>query len=236
MDQAKNDLKEMYDATAETYDKSYATSTGKYFMLRKIDTAGILGRFNGHILEVGCANGPYSIQLTKMGYKITGLDLSPKSIEFAKQWAAREGLNTNFVNGDAEALPFSDNYFDSVISFSALRYLENPQKAINEIFRVLKPGGTAVIDFPNAFSPWFTLIKPMLYKSHIHDHQYRTWQIVEFMHKAGFENIQTRRILYTPKIIGSSRILAIFKVFDKIGELPLLNNFASIIMCSGVKH
>ena len=145
--------------------------------------------------------------------------------------------NVKFLVGDAERLSmFSDNTFDGVISFSTLRYVPNPQKAINEIFRVIKKGKSAVVDFPNKRSPWFNYLKPLLTgETHIHDNQYSTSECKMFLKNAGFRDVKAKRILYTPKSTPSY-LLGVMKVVDFIGErMPVINEFAAIIMCRGIK-
>lgn len=238
-EEVKDDLKKMYNDKAGVYCEDYSTEAGKYFMKRKIKTALKLGGFkNGSkLLEVGCADGPYTFEFAKMGFSMTGVDLSPECINYVSEKAKKDGKkNLKFIACDAEDLSiFSDNSFDGVISFSCLRYLPNPQKAINEIYRVVKKGENVVIDFPNKRSPWFKGLKPLLlHTSHIHDHHYSTKEVKEFLKKAGFQDIVTKTILYTPKIIDS-KTLKIMKVVDKVGEKPPFNTFASIIMCKGKK-
>jgi len=145
--------------------------------------------------------------------------------------------NVKFLVGDAERLSmFSDNTFDGVISFSTLRYVPNPQKAINEIFRVIKKGKSAVVDFPNKRSPWFNYLKPLLTgETHIHDNQYSTSECKMFLKNAGFREVKAKRILYTPKSTPSY-LLGVMKGVDFIGErMPVINEFAAIIMCRGIK-
>lgn len=236
----KADLQELYDKSAEVYDLEYQTPAGRYFMMRKVKTALDLGGFNtgDNILEVGCANGVYTFEFARMGFNMTGLDLSLKNIEVAKERAEAMNNNTvNFIVGDAERLSmFSDNTFDGVISFSALRYVPNPQKAINEIFRALKKGKSAVVDFPNRRSPWFGYLKPLLTgETHIHDNRYSTSECKMFLKNAGFREIRAKRILYTPKSTPSY-LLSVMKGVDFIGErIPGINEFAAIVMCGGIK-
>jgi len=141
------------------------------------------------------------------------------------------------VVGDAENLTsFDDNSYDVVVSFSTLRFLENPQMAINEMYRVLKPNGFIVVDFPNKWNPWFNYLKPMLHeKKHIYDNQYGTKAVSNFLKTAKFNNIKIKRFLYTPKSLKSNISLSLIKMFELVGELPLLNNLAAIIMASGQK-
>ena len=235
----KDDLKKLYDEKAEEYGKSYATLAGHHFMWRKINTARQMGSFEKgmNILEVGSANGSYTFEFAKMGFTMTGIDLSEKCIESATKKAQESGLhNINFVNADAENLSlFPDNTFDGVLSFSTLRYVPDAQKAVKEIFRVVKHDRTVVLDFPNKFSPWFNYIKPWITgKKHIYDHHYSTGEVKAFFHNAGFHHIRVKRILYMPKFAGKT-LFTFLKYAEKIGELPLLNNFASIIMCYGIK-
>jgi hypothetical protein len=94
----------------------------------------------------------------------------------------------------------------------------------------------AVVDFPNKWSPWFTLMKPLVTgKTHIHDHQYTTAQIKRMLQTAGFQEVSARRILYTHKSMPDWSLPAM-KTIDFIGErTPGLNLFSSIIMAKGRK-
>ena len=237
MDKVKDDLREQYDKGAETYDKYYEPPAGKYFMWRKIKTALYLGSFkeDSHLLEVGCASGAYTFEFAKLGFRMTGLDLSPECVKYATEKARSLRVNNvEFIVGDAEDLStLPDSTFDGVISFSCLRYVPNPQQAIDGIFRVIKERGTAVVDFPNKVSPWFSYLKPWLTGSkHIHDHHYSTREIEDFFRNSGFQEIRSKRILYTPKFINPI-LLQGMKCVDFVGELPFLNHFAAIIMCRG---
>lgn len=238
--QAKLEIKELYNEQAANYHAIFQKPAGRYFMKRKLDTLAQLAPFpsGSQLLEVGCANGVFTRELARRGFEMIGLDLSPACIETATQLAKESGLdNTRFIVGDAENLSqLEDNTFDGVISFSALRYVARADKAIREIYRVLKPGGLAVVDFPNKLSPWFTIIKPLVTReTHIHDHHYTTSQVRRMFEDAGFEHIQQRLILYTAKIIPSWS-LPVMKLVDNIGErTPGVNQFAAIIMTRGYK-
>jgi ubiquinone/menaquinone biosynthesis C-methylase UbiE len=123
--QVKLELREMYDQVAEKYDAAYRSLAGQYFMKHKIRTMLKLAAFpqGSHLLEVGCANGVYTFELARYGFKVTGLDLSPECVHVASQKAEQLGLTqVKFTAGDAEKLSqFEDNTFDGVFSFSVLR-------------------------------------------------------------------------------------------------------------------
>ncbi len=238
----KADLQKLYDTIAFEYGDKYETQAGKYFMWRKINKALELGSFKcgSHLLEIGCANGHYTIEFAKMGFSITGVDLSGKCILEAEKRATKLKLhNIKYITGDAEKLSnISDNSFDGVISFSSFRYFPNPQDAVNELFRVVKKGSNIVIDFPNIMSPWFNYLKPWLCGSkhvHIHDHHYSTKTVNLFLKNAGFKNICIKRILFTPNLIGPN-LLKIMKIVDVVCEATPINRFAGILMCKATKH
>ncbi len=96
-------------------------------------------------LDVGTGTGQFAVYLAQSGYTVTGVDLSEKMIETARQNARAEGLSIDFQVGDAEHLLFPDDSFDVVVSRNLLWTLPDPEKAITEWKRVLKPGGRLVV-------------------------------------------------------------------------------------------
>lgn len=97
------------------------------------------------LLEIGCGLGTDLLQFARGGAQVTGVDLTPASIELVKMRFALEKLPVDAQVADAERLPFADNSFDVVYSFGVLHHTPNTQKAIDEVHRVLKPGGHIVI-------------------------------------------------------------------------------------------
>lgn len=100
---------------------------------------------NGKLLEVGCGIANDLVQYAKRGFQVTGIDLSKDSIELAIKHFSLLGIKADLRNADAEELPFFDNSFDVVYSFGVLHHTTDTEKAISEVYRVLKPGGMAVI-------------------------------------------------------------------------------------------
>ena len=213
---------------------------GLYWMEHKIDTAFALGRFSraDRLLEVGCTAGDYTMKLARDGYQVVGLDISPESIKAAQVLAQDLGLpHTEFIAADAEDMRgIPDNSFDGAFSFSTLRYVPDPVRSLGEIQRVLKPGGRAVVDFPNKYCPWFELLKFLVGgERHIHDHTYSTGQVKRMMQQAGFGNIQVKHIIFFWKGMPGG-LTPVYKATDFVFErMPGLNYFAGIIMCKGEK-
>jgi SAM-dependent methyltransferase len=100
------------------------------------------------VLDVGCGTGVVALTAARLGARVHGLDLAPALIEHAKKNAALAGVEIDFREGDAEALPYGNASFDVVLSQFGHMFAPRPEVAIAEMLRVLKPGGTI------AFSTW----------------------------------------------------------------------------------
>jgi ubiquinone/menaquinone biosynthesis C-methylase UbiE len=98
------------------------------------------------ILEIAPGPGYLSIELAKLGqYKIVGVDISKDFVEIARKNAKEAGVDVEFHQGNAAGLPFSDDMFQFIICTAAFKNFKEPLKALQEMHRVLKPGGTALI-------------------------------------------------------------------------------------------
>ncbi len=93
------------------------------------------------VLEVGCGCGIDLIQFARAGAEIYGIDLSHYSVELTRKCLELYGLQAEVKQGDGRHLPFSSDYFDLVYSWGMLHHSPQPSKAVEEIYRVLKPGG-----------------------------------------------------------------------------------------------
>jgi ubiquinone/menaquinone biosynthesis C-methylase UbiE len=100
----------------------------------------------GAILEVAPGPGYLAIELAKRGgYRVTGLDISQSFVQIATENAARAGVSVTFQQGNASAMPFDAHSFDFLVCRAAFKNFSDPVGAINEMHRVLKPGGMALI-------------------------------------------------------------------------------------------
>ena len=94
------------------------------------------------ILDVGCGAGFFEMLLAPLGYRMTGIDLTPGMISKAKQLAgSHRSSSAEFYVMDAEHPDFPDGFFDAVISRNLTWTLPHPAEAYKEWHRVLKPGG-----------------------------------------------------------------------------------------------
>ena len=102
-----------------------------------------------NILDVGCGGGLLSEEFAKKGAKVTGIDISDKSIEIAKNHTLKSNLKIDYKKGSAEHIPENDNTFDVVICADCLEHVENLDKVIKEVSRVLKSDGLFCYDTIN---------------------------------------------------------------------------------------
>jgi SAM-dependent methyltransferase len=100
------------------------------------------------VLDVACGTGVVAVTAARAGAKVRGLDLAPALVEHARHNASLAGVDIDFTEGDAEALPYPDASFDVVLSQFGHIFAPRPHVVMAEMLRVLRPGGRI------AFSTW----------------------------------------------------------------------------------
>ncbi len=156
----------------------------KYFV-HKILSRGIR---NGKVLDIGTGSGLLALELARAAgcnFDITALDISPNMIKKSKENAikAKKGSSIEFVVSTAAALPFSDNSFDLIMSYASLHHWLDPVQVFNEIERVMKKNGLA-------------LVRDNIRVNHYPLWRAAIWGLSKFMNKRHREN--------WPKVIESS--------------------------------
>ena len=97
------------------------------------------------LLDVACGSGNVAIPAAARGARVTGLDLTPELFDAARARAGEAGVEVEWVEGDAEALPFDDASFDRVTSTFGVQFAPRHEVAAGELVRVCRPGGKIVI-------------------------------------------------------------------------------------------
>ena len=112
----------------------------------------------GHrVLDLGCGGGRHAFELYRRGANVVAFDLDPAELApvtsmFAAMQVAGEAspqAGATAISGDATAMPFGDGMFDRVIAAEVLEHVLDDQRAMNELARVLRPGGLAAITVPS---------------------------------------------------------------------------------------
>ncbi len=134
----------IYGYTAKWYDKNSRKSRLTQ-MQEYANEIKSLVNDGARILEVAPGPGYLSIELAKMGFDVTGVELSPDFIKIEKNNAKEANVLVDFKEGNASNLPCDDNTFDFIVCSTAFKNFMDPVKALSEMYRVLKPGGTSLI-------------------------------------------------------------------------------------------
>jgi SAM-dependent methyltransferase len=105
------------------------------------------------LLDVACGAGQIAIPAARTGVRVTGVDIATNSLEQARARAAAEGLTLQFDEGDAEALPYPDASFDTVVSLVGAMFAPRPERVAAELVRVTRRGGRIIMVnwTPNGF-------------------------------------------------------------------------------------
>ena len=110
-----------------------------------------------HIFEIGCGRGGFSCWLARQTPRpaaIVAADFSNTAVRKADAFARAEDLpGLHWLVGDIECLPHPTGSFDLVVSCETIEHVPDPQRALGELARVLRPGGRLYLTCPNYFSP-----------------------------------------------------------------------------------
>ncbi|RNJ47987.1 class I SAM-dependent methyltransferase [Methylocystis hirsuta] len=163
------------------------------------------------VLDVGCGDGELAARLARAGAVVTGVDADPAMIAAARRRAGVEGVELRLVEGKAEAPPFADESFDSVLAVATLCFVPDAAQAVKELSRVLKPGGRLVIGELGRWSLWADYRRIRGWLGH------PTWRAARFpsqaelrrlLEGARLDVIETRGAVYYPPCGAVARLLA----------------------------
>ena len=101
------------------------------------------------LLDIGCGGGVLTEEFASLGCRVTGIDISSKSIEIARAHADQNGLSIDYRVGSGTHLPFADSGFEAVMCCDVLEHIRDWKQVIAEAARVLVPGGLFFFDTIN---------------------------------------------------------------------------------------
>ena len=172
------------------------------------DRAKVVPHASGDILELGCGGGT-NLQFYDWSQvrSLSGVDPSPELLGRAQVALLRSGRSANSANGIAEALPFENSSFDSVVTTFTLCSVQDPTAALSEVRRVLRPGGRLIfLEHGKAPEPaaanWQNRIEPVW--KHIAGGCHLTRPVTGAISDAGFvcDAPQGHYMKRTPKWLG----------------------------------
>jgi len=148
------------------------------YRLRCIDKLGHRFRGDERLLDVGSGDGGVARLLRQRVSEVVAIDVEP-----ADEW--QDGDGVSFAVANAEQLPFDDDEFDLIHSKDSLHHMENPERAIAEYRRVLKPGGTALIVEANRYNPIF-----FVHMTKILGHEHFQRERFHSLVRSGFQDVR----------------------------------------------
>lgn len=158
---------------------------------------------SGPVLDIGCADGYFSniILSSTRAKRLVGIDVLRASVTYAKK-RYRYNKKMSYIVADAHRLPYGRHSFDAVFSIESLEHLLLPEKALGEMYRVLKRNGYVLILIPSEnrlfkiiWSLW-TRGRGRIWKDS-HVHVFHPSALQGMLTQAKFKNIQTRRFLFS---------------------------------------
>jgi SAM-dependent methyltransferase len=129
-----------------------------HHLLRLVPFDGLAGR---DVLEVGCGAGVDLVRFARGGARVTGLDLAESAIGLARLNFTQQQLPARLLVGDGEYLPFDQSRFDYVFAHGVVQYTADGRGLVEEVRRVLKPGGAAVFQVYNRVS-WLNALSKLM--------------------------------------------------------------------------
>ena len=183
------------------------------------------------VLEVGCAQGRGLVALSELGHTAVGVEPYGPAREVAAALAASQGLEIEVREGVGESLPCETGQFDLVLAFSVLEHVDDLERTLAEIQRVLKPGGVLWFNSASSMCPvqgeithlplfgwypgplkrrlmfWARDNRPAWvgYTSHPALHWWTPWKARRLLHAAGFVDVRDRWELHRPQELTGPR-------------------------------
>jgi len=149
-------LPTIFDPIAAVYDQWYAMEMGQLVDTIEKDLVYRLAdpQPGQRMLDIGCGTGNYSLDLARRGLRVTGIDISPAMLEVARQKAVQAGLELDLVQADITRLDLPPDYYDLVLSVTAMEFISKPEAVLARAYQSLRPGGRMVVGVIAGESPW----------------------------------------------------------------------------------
>lgn len=189
------------------------------------------------VLELGCGTAYFTRDLAKSGATVTAIDISPELLEAARNSCPAK--NVTFEVQNAYSLDYSDASFDSVVGSSVLHHLEL-DRAVNEMHRVLKPGGMICFTEPNMLNPQIAVQKNVpAIKRRLGDSPDETaffrWPLRRRLEHVGFREVLIQPFDFLHPKTPPRWIPAVENLSRVLENTPLLREIAGSLYIRAVK-
>lgn len=184
------------------------------------------------ILEIGCGDGEFTNRIAKLNCEIIATDITPKVIAKGKKVLKKK--NVKFFVDNAESMRFKDNSFDIVCGISILHHI-NPQKALKEAYRVLKPGGQIFFTEPNLLNPHIYAglnIKWLKQKMEFSPDETALvrWEIRNMLQKIGFSRVNVSNYDFLHPSTPMNMISSLEKISNVLEKIPIIKEISGSLI------
>jgi ubiquinone/menaquinone biosynthesis C-methylase UbiE len=190
-------------------------------------------------LELGCGTGVFLAQVAQSGARLRGLDLSPELLERARQRMAGVS-HVSLDCGNAEQMPYADGTFDAVYGSSVLHHLDL-DRALREVFRVLRPGGRAVFAEPNIVNPQVAVMFHLGLTKHYFgvspdEMAFSRFRAARALAAAGFSDANVQPFDFLHPSTPAALLRAVARLGRLVETVPLLREIAGSLLIRAVKR
>ncbi|MGA7937617.1 MAG: class I SAM-dependent methyltransferase [Kovacikia sp.] len=193
------------------------------------------------VMDCGCGSGVFTKLLKDFGFVASGLDLSQGLIDLA----GRLYPDIKFMVGDIEQLPLESESLDAVLLSGIIHHLPDPAKCAEEVYRVLKPGGSFVAFDPNRRNPFMWLYRdrdsPFYSREGVTENERPiiASEVARTFKRAGFSVSTSYLSGLNYRYIASSRMRQLLPIYnfldDVLFRLPFLKPYSAFVLTRGVK-
>lgn len=216
-------MRPAFDDQAATYDRWYATPLGQLVdRVEKEAIFALMPEVNGlRLLEVGCGTGNISLALAHRGARVVGLDASGPMLARAQDRTRQEGRAITWIKGLASPLPFADESFAGVLGILALDFMTHREMALQEMVRVLRPGGFVAVAMLTRFSLWTlkrvirSWFKPSLWREVRFLTPKELWLLLSGLRE--LTDIRSRQAVYFPPW-KNRHLLGYYPYLENLGQ------------------
>ncbi len=159
-----------------------------YIDLEELDV-----RPGDRVLDLGCGSGQFSLPMLKRGYRMVSADLDAPRLKLFHELGSKDGLKGCPTRTDAAKLAFETACFDAVVCREMLEHIIDPAPVMDEIRRVLKPGGKLCVTVPSSRTErWFQWVNPEWLEMAGHVHVYSRKELTRVLEAGGFHVVDVR--------------------------------------------